>query len=287
MIDWEGDIGQTLQKATLRFCINVKIDSRSSQIHSLFTQEPSNRCFHRNGGKFDFSGCWSSKGLAGGRRGCSLHFFQSIIFPSNAYVVQFEAGWRDSSWSSTSASPTQVDTLLLVALHTFVLDSAFSPTFEEYLINARGMKKQDAIKKMKDVPVWYGIIDGAHRILVLFELSVEQPAKWSRFGFTGLVLKKPYRSSELRALARALNRCNWSEFIVQDSFADRPSIKSPFWGLLKLARSLQTCKLLSDTFESTRHRAFQPQPRRLNFHGLCPASCLRPLAPWPGSRIPI
>jgi len=52
------------------------------------------------------------------------------------------------------------------------------------------MDPEDAEAEFKAVDRWYGIVDGAHRLMALIELMQDYPAKWGSFAWQVMVTKR-------------------------------------------------------------------------------------------------
>lgn len=83
----------------------------------------------------------------------------------------------------------------------------------EYFRDKMG-SEEDANKEVSKRELWYGIVDGEHRLTALQKLICKDPAKWAGFSWTVTILKTSASLAALRAFARACNQKNVDDFVV-------------------------------------------------------------------------
>lgn len=82
------------------------------------------------------------------------------------------------------------------------------------------MSEADAKEKAASQEQWYGVVDGMHRLLAIWELSDKDYDTWKGFSSPVTVLKGGLSVSVLKQLARQQNAKYSVECLVETTFYD-------------------------------------------------------------------
>jgi len=99
------------------------------------------------------------------------------------------------------------------------LEGAFCSYPRSYLIEERGMSIEESKKELAKFPVWFGIVDGLHRLLVIQRLMKKIPEQWAGFSWTVLCIRAS-PLDQLRAYARARNALQEESYIIKTTVFD-------------------------------------------------------------------
>lgn len=107
-----------------------------------------------------------------------------------------------------------------------MLDGAYNSYPLEYwkaMMKGRGLSNEESEKEASKIvgsqQVWYGVVDGAHRLRAIEELIREEPRRWSGFSWTVMVIKST-DLSELRSFARNVNEKQKEEYVIVQTAYD-------------------------------------------------------------------
>ncbi len=99
------------------------------------------------------------------------------------------------------------------------LEGSYKGTvLERFLADA--MTEEAAREKRDPREIWYGLVNGMHRLTAIRELACEDPGRWGGFSWPVLMLKGGQNIEVLRRLARQQNRKQSSLFFVETTFYD-------------------------------------------------------------------
>lgn len=82
------------------------------------------------------------------------------------------------------------------------------------------MSESQAIEKAESRSVWYGVVDGMHRLTAILELMDECPDTWESFLWPVTILKGGHSMQVLKQLGRHQNRKHDSSFFIESTLYD-------------------------------------------------------------------
>ena len=100
------------------------------------------------------------------------------------------------------------------------LEGTLRRCLTEYFKTDKNMSEADAKEKAASRDHWYGVVDGMHRLLAIWELSDEDYDTWKGFSWPVTVLKGGHNVSVLKQLARQQNAKHSVECFVETTFYD-------------------------------------------------------------------
>lgn len=95
----------------------------------------------------------------------------------------------------------------------------------DYFRSTKGADDQpisdsQAIQKAEDRSVWYGVVDGMHRLTAILELMNESPDIWESFLWPVTILKGGHSLQVLKQLGRQQNKKHDSSFYIESTLYD-------------------------------------------------------------------
>ena len=82
------------------------------------------------------------------------------------------------------------------------------------------ISESQAAEKAEDRSVWYGVVDGMHRMTAIRELIDEDPEHWESFLWPVTILKGGHSLQTLKQLGRHQNKKHDASFYIESTFYD-------------------------------------------------------------------
>ena len=100
------------------------------------------------------------------------------------------------------------------------LTGTFSRYVAEYFVEEKGMTTEESIEHAASREIWYGVVDGMHRLVAILELIEEEPESWDGFNWTVTILKGGVSLQVLEQLARHQNLKHSQKCYVETTLYD-------------------------------------------------------------------
>ena len=100
------------------------------------------------------------------------------------------------------------------------LTGSFQRYVTDYFLNDQGYSEKDASIEARRKEKWYGVVDGTHRLMALWDLQSRVPEKWGGFQWSVLLLRGVTTIPVLRAFARAQNLRQVDDKLIETTLFD-------------------------------------------------------------------
>ena len=86
--------------------------------------------------------------------------------------------------------------------------------------DGKPLSESQAVEKAEGRSVWYGVVDGMHRLTAILELMDESPDVWESFLWPVTILKGGHSLQVLKQLGRHQNRKHDASFFIESTLYD-------------------------------------------------------------------